>query len=599
MAEKRESTGPGGDTAALASALGKIAEQSQRLIADFVHRQSRGPKDESWDPLNISGAFLEMTRRMMAEPAKLAQAQTELWQSYLQLWQTTADRMMGKEAPRIAEPQKGDRRFRHPDWEQNPIFDYIKQSYLLTSNWLVNTVRKVDGLDDETAKRIDFYTRQFVDAMAPSNFALTNPEVVRATIDSNGQNLIKGLSNLLTDLERGKGRLHIRMSDDTAFEVGRNVAVTPGKVVFQNDLIQLLQYLPVTEKVRKRPLLIVPPWINKYYILDLKPENSFIKWATEQGHTVFVVSWVNPDGRLAQKTFDDYLIEGPVAALGAIEAATGGTSANVIGYCIGGTLVACTLAYLTAKKKNSIASATFFATLVDFTDPGELSVFIDEEQLMQLERRMSEKGYLEGADMATTFNMLRANDLIWSFVVNNYLLGKDPFPFDLLYWNSDSTRMPAAMHSFYLRTMYQENKLIQPGGIKLAKTTIDLHKVAVPTYVLATRDDHIAPWTSCYAPVRTFAGPVKFVLSASGHIAGVVNPPAAKKYCYWLNDARPQDPAEWLKGAKEHPGSWWSDWDAWVKALGDGEVPARQPGDGRLKVIEDAPGSYVRVRTTE
>jgi polyhydroxyalkanoate synthase len=599
MAERRESTRAGVDAADLTATFAKIAEQSQRLIADFMHRQARGSPAESWDPLNISAAFIEMTRRMMADPGKLAQAQADLWRSYLQLWQATTDRMLGKEAKSVAEPPKGDRRFRHPDWEQNPIFDYIKQSYLLTSNWIVNTVRQVDGLDDETAKRIDFYTRQFVDAMAPSNFALTNPEVMRATIDSGGQNLVKGLSNLLTDLERGKGRLHIRMSDETAFEIGRNVAVTPGKVVFQNDLIQLIQYLPVMEKVRKRPLLIVPPWINKYYILDLKPENSFIKWAVEQGHTVFVVSWVNPDSRLAKKTFDDYLLEGPIAALDAIRDATGEEAANIIGYCIGGTLVACALAYLTAIGKPAVASATYFATLIDFEEPGELGVFIDEEQLVQLERRMSEKGYLAGADMATTFNMLRANDLIWSFVVNNYLLGKDPFPFDLLYWNSDSTRMPAAMHGFYLRSMYQENRLTQPGGITLAGVPIDLHAVRTPTYVLATREDHIAPWTSCYAANRTYAGPVRFVLSASGHIAGVVNPPAAKKYSYWTNDARPADPPEWFKGATEHPGSWWPDWNDWAAAYEDGEVPARQPGDGKLKIIEDAPGSYVRVRATD
>jgi polyhydroxyalkanoate synthase len=600
MAKQGESLSGGVDTGELAATLGKIAEQSQRLIADFMHRQARGERAGNWDPLNISGAFLEMTRRMMADPAKLAQAQADLWRSYFDLWQATADRMMGKPAKPVAEPVKGDRRFRHPDWEENPIFDYIKQSYLLTSNWIVNTVRQVDGLDDETAKRIDFYTRQFVDAMAPSNFALTNPEVVRATVESGGQNLIRGLGNLLSDLERGKGRLHIRMTDEAAFEVGGNIAVTPGKVVFQNDLIQLLQFEPATEKVRKRPLLMVPPWINKYYVLDLRPENSFIKWAVEQGHTVFVVSWVNPDSALARKTFDDYMLEGPIAALDAIRDATGEDSANIVGYCIGGTLVACTLAYLATKRgKSRVASATFLATLVDFAEPGELGVFIDEEQLMELERRMNEKGYLEGADMATTFNMLRANDLIWSFVVNNYLLGKDPFPFDLLYWNSDSTRMPAAMHSFYLRRMYQENKLVEPGGLSLAGVPIDLRRNKLPTYILAARDDHIAPWRSCYAGTRIYTGPTRFVLSASGHIAGVVNPPAAKKYAYWTNDAHPADPAQWFAGAAEHPGSWWTDWDAWVAAHGDGEVPARRPGDGKLEVIEAAPGSYARVRASE
>ena len=356
---------------------------------------------------------------------------------------------------------KGDRRFRDAAWDNNTLFDYIKQSYLLTARWLQNTVREVEGIDARTARKVDFYTRQFVDALAPSNFVMTNPEVLRATIESRGENLLQGLKNLLDDLERGKGRLAIKMTDMNAFRIGENIAVTPGKVVFQNDLIQLIQYTPTTEKVQRRPLLIMPPWINKFYILDLRPNNSFIRWAVEQGHTVFVISWVNPDQHLAAKTFADYMREGPLAALDAIEMATGEREANVIGYCLGGTLLACTLAYMAAKRDSRIKSATFLVTMVDFAEAGELSVFIDEEQLSSLEERMNAKGYLEGRDMATTFNMLRANDLIWSFVVNNYLLGKSPFPFDLLYWNADSTRMPAAMHSFYLRNMYQENLLVK------------------------------------------------------------------------------------------------------------------------------------------
>ena len=370
--------------------------------------------------------------------------------------------MMGSDA-KAAVPSPDDRRFKDAAWEENQLFDFIKQSYLLTARWLTQTVREVDGLDEKTAKKVDFYTRQFVDAMAPTNFLLTNPEVLRATVESHGENLVKGLQNLLEDLDRGKGKLRIKMTDLEAFRIGENIAVSPGKVVFRNDLIELLQYAPTTEKVYKRPLLIIPPWINKFYILDLREKNSFIKWAVGEGHTVFVVSWVNPDETLAAKSFEDYMLEGPVAALEAMEKATGEPDANVIGYCLGGTLLACTLAYMAAKKDSRVVSATFFASLVDFKEPGELGIFIDEEQLAALEERMNEKGYLEGTTMATTFNMLRANDLIWSFVVNNYLLGKDPFPFDLLYWNSDSTRMPAAMHSFYLRNMYQANKLVQPG----------------------------------------------------------------------------------------------------------------------------------------
>src|SRR6202162_1391041 len=356
---------------------------------------------------------------------------------------------------------------------------------------------------------------------------MPSPERLRAPVDSRGENLVNGLKNLLDDLERGKGHLAISMTDMAAFKIGENVATTPGKVVYQNDLIQLLQYAPTTETVKRRPLLIIPPWINKFYILDLRPENSFIKWAVEQGHTVFVISWVNPDEHLARKTFEDYMREGPLAALDAMNEATGEREANVIGYCLGGTLLASTLAYMAAKRDARVKSATYFVTMVDFAEAGELSVFIDEEQIRALEQRMEKKGYLEGSEMATTFNMLRANDLIWSFVVNNYLLGKDPFPFDLLYWNSDSTRMPAVMHSFYLRNMYQKNLLVKPGGLKIGGVPIDLRTITTPTYILSTREDHIAPWRSTYAATQIYAGPDKFVLSASGHIAGVVNPPGS------------------------------------------------------------------------
>jgi polyhydroxyalkanoate synthase len=458
-----------------------------------------------------------------------------------------------------------------------------------------STVKDVEGLDDKTAQKVDFYTRQFVDAMAPSNFLMTNPEVLRETLESGGENLVKGLDNLLEDLERGKGRLKIRMTDTEAFKLGENIALSPGKVVFQNDLMQLIQYAPTTEEVFKRPLLIIPPWINKFYILDLRPKNSFIRWAVEQGHTVFVISWVNPNEKLKSKSFEDYMTDGPLAALDAVEAATGEKDANVIGYCLGGTLLACTLSYMAAKKDARVKSATFFTTMMDFKDSGELGVFIDEVQLAALEEKMKDKGYLEGADMATTFNMLRANDLIWSFVVNNYLMGKDPFPFDLLYWNSDSTRMPAAMHSFYLRKMYQENKLVEPGGVTLKGVKIDLGKVKQPACLISTREDHIAPWKATYSATQLLGGKVKFILAGSGHIAGVVNPPEAEKYGFWTAAKNPADPEDWLRAAEEHKGSWWPEWQRWIAALTGEKVPARQPGDGKLKPLEDAPGSYVRV----
>ena len=586
------------DAAELSRHLGEIAEKSQRLVADFLGRQAGPDGIGMANPMAIGAAFFEMTARLMSDPARLMQAQMSLWNEYLSLWRHTTQRMLGGEAAPLVEPGPEDRRFRDQAWSDSALFDFIKQSYLLTARWIQGAVKDVEGLDERSARKVDFYTRQFVDALAPSNFLLTNPEVLRATIESRGENLVNGLKNLLDDLERGKGRLHISMTDMAAFKIGENVAATPGKVVYQNALIQLIQYTPTTGTVKRLPLLVIPPWINKFYILDLRPRNSFIRWAVEQGHTVFVISWVNPDERLAAKSFEDYMREGPLAALEAMEQATGERAANVIGYCLGGTLLAATLAYMAVKRDNRIKSATYFVTMVDFKEAGELSVFIDEEQLQALEQRMSKKGYLEARDMHTTFNMLRANDLIWSFVVNNYLLGKQPFPFDLLYWNADSTRMPAAMHSFYLRKMYQENLLVRPGGITLGGVPLDLRRIKTPSFLLSTRDDHIAPWRSTYAATQLYSGPVKFVLSASGHIAGVVNPPGGK-YGHWQNDSNPPTPEEWLAGATQVQDSWWPEWERWVAQYAGGEVPARQPGDGKLSPIEDAPGSYVKVRAED
>ena len=432
--------------------------------------------------------------------------------------------------------------------------------------------------------------------MSPTNFAATNPKVLKAAAETKGESLIKGLDQLLKDLEKGKGELRISMTDTEAFELGVNVAVTPGKVVYQNDLMQLLQYDPTTKEVAKWPLLIVPPWINKFYILDLQPKNSFIKWATDQGHTVFVIAWVNPDERHADKQFENYMLEGPLEAMDAIEKATGEKDLNVIGYCIGGTLTASTLAYMAVKKDNRVKSATFFTTMVDFSEPGELGVFIDEEQLQRLDEHMEKIGFLDGRYMSQVFNMMRDNDLIWSFVVNNYLMGREPMAFDLLYWNSDNTRMPKMMHSLYLRKIYLENKLVELGGITMGGVPIDLTKIKTPVYWLSKKDDHIAPWKSTYMATQLYQGPKKFVLSASGHIAGVINAPAANKYCYWTNAKTPEDPDAFFDGAKQHEGSWWPDWQKWVAKHSNGQVPARKPGDGKLKVIEDAPGSYAKVR---
>ena len=589
------------DPAEFSRHMSEIAARSNKILTEFIARQQETGGAGQFgmsDPLNITNAFVEMTSRMMSDPTRLWQAQIGLWQGYMSLWQATASKMLGSPAEESVTPEAGDRRFRDSAWDENVVFDYIKQSYLMTARWMQHTVEDVDGLDEKTRRKVDFYTKQFADAMAPSNFLMTNPEVLRTTIESGGENLVKGLENLLADLERGHGELQISMTDQDAFEVGGNVATTPGKVVFQNDLMQLIQYSPTTEEVMRRPLVLVPPWINKFYILDLRAKNSLIKWAVYQGITVFVVSWVNPDETLAKKSFEDYMLEGPLAALDAIEKATGQKEINAIGYCIGGTLMAATLSYMATKGDDRIKSITFFTTMVDFAEAGDLSVFIDEEQLAALEDRMNKSGYLDGKEMATTFNMLRANDLIWSFVVNNYLMGKEPFPFDLLYWNSDSTRMPAAMHSFYLRKMYQENKLVQPGAITLAGVPIDLSQNKLPTFILSTKEDHIAPWKSTYAATQIYSGPIRFCLAGSGHIAGVVNPPSDKpKYGYWTRTGKsPKYPEKWLEGAKFNEGSWWPEWKKWLERHAGGTVPARVPGDGDLKVIEDAPGSYVKVR---
>ncbi len=585
------------DATRLGRSMADIAERSQRIVGEWLKRQSESGLPPA-DPLNVGRAFMEMTTRLMANPVKLIQAQMGFWQDYMSLWQNTARRMMGVDRSPVIEADPKDRRFRDDAWKESEVFDFIKQSYLLSARFVQDVVTHVDGLDTQTAQKVDFYSRQFIDAMSPSNFLLTNPEVLRKTAETGGENLIKGLNNLLNDLERGKGRLHIKMTDMDAFRVGENISVSPGKVIYQNDLLQLIQYSPATDKVLRRPLLIVPPWINKFYILDLRPRNSFVRWAVEHGHTVFMVSWVNPDEKLCEKSFEDYMLEGILAPLDAIEAATGEREVNAIGYCLGGTLLSSTLAYMAAHGDDRIKSATFFVTLMDFRESGELNVFIDEEQIKMLEDKMNKRGFLEGDEMATTFNMLRANDLIWSFVVNNYLMGNDPFPFDLLYWNADSTRMPARMHSFYLRNMYQENRLAEPGGISLADTPIDLSRVKVPAYFMSTREDHIAPWRATYRGTHLLSGKNRFVLAASGHIAGVVNPPEGGKYSHWINDDLPDDPEAWFLGATEIAGSWWPDWQRWITAIDKRQVKARVPGDGKLSPIEDAPGSYVKVQLT-
>jgi polyhydroxyalkanoate synthase subunit PhaC len=585
------------DPEVLQKSLTDIAERSARVVSEFIEKQPHAEVAQSLEDLGVNRAFMELGTKLMANPGKLAEMQVRAWDDYLKLWSAMVMKAAGGQPTPVREPSRGDNRFKSELWQNNFVFDYIKQSYLIAADHVQRTVAEAQGLDDQTARKVNFFTRQFVDALAPTNFVLTNPEVLKATQESGGQNLLKGLEHLLKDLDRGHGKLAISMTDYEAFELGVNVATTPGRVVYQNDLMQLIQYEPATPQVDRTPLLIVPPWINKYYILDLRARNSFVKWAVDHGLTVFVISWVNPDKRHADKTFDDYLREGPVAAMDAIERATGEASVNLIGYCLGGTLTACLMSWLeTAGRPDRVKSVTYFTTMIDFTEPGELGVFVDETSVANLEKRMAARGFLEGSDMAGTFNMLRDNDLIWSFVVNNYLLGKDPFPFDLLFWNSDSTRMPPKMHAFYLRNMYLKNLLTKPGALEVCGAPVDLGQVDTPTYFISTMEDHIAPWKSTYAGARLFAGPVRFVLGGSGHIAGIVNPPVAQKYCYWTNPQLDADPEKWLAGAERREGSWWDDWGAWVSGFGDGKVAARVPGSGGLKVIEDAPGSYAKLR---
>jgi polyhydroxyalkanoate synthase subunit PhaC len=569
--------------------------ETARLLTEHLARQQDPTSVAEPDELGLGKAFSDLAAQLMSDPAKLAEAQMRMWKDYVDLWQNAAQAFFGQKTETAA--TKPDPRFKDALWENNFLFDFIKKSYLVTAQNLQQTVADVQGLDPQSARKVKFFTRQFVDALSPSNFLFTNPEVLKRTVETGGKNLLEGFNNLLQDLDRGDGKLAISMTDYSAFKLGENVATTPGKVVFQNDLMQLIQFSPSTPDVYKTPLLIIPPWINKYYILDLREKNSFIRWACAQGHTVFTISWVNPDERHVHKKFEDYLIEGPLAALDAIEKATGEHETNVIGYCLGGTLFACMLAWLTAKKQQQrVKSATFFTTLIDFSEPGELGVFVDENIVASLEKRMATRGYLEGSEMAGTFNMLRANDLIWSFVVNNYLMGKEPFQFDLLYWNSDATRMPAAMHTYYLRNMYIENRLRVPGGLELAGVPIDLSKIRTPAYFISTLEDHIAPWKSTYLGAALLKSPVRFVLGGSGHIAGIVNPPAANKYWYWTRDGALPAAEEWLATAQKHEGSWWTDWGNWVAAFDAEKVAARVPGAGKLKVIEDAPGSYAKFR---
>jgi len=548
------------------------------------------------DPFNLVEAWQQWYEAMLKNPEKMIETSMNYWQDTMKLYQQTAMQMMGIDSEPVIQEGKGDRRFRHQAWEEQPIFNAIKQSYLLGSKCFRDLASNTEGINEQTARKMAFFTEQYIDSLSPTNFALTNPEVIEKAVETKGENLLNGFQNMLADFKKGNGTLKISMTDTDAFELGKNIASSPGKVVFRNRMFELLQYEPGTETVNSIPLLIVPPWINKYYVLDLQPENSFIKWLSDQGHTVFVMSWVNPDETYHDVEFDHYVIDGMIAALDAVNRATGEDKCNAIGYCIGGALLATSLAYLKSKGDDTINSATFLTTMLDYSEPGELGIFTDEEQLESLKEKMSKKGYLEGDYMAGVFNMLRANDLIWSFYVNNYLLGKSPKAFDLLYWNSDSTRMPASMHTWYIKNFYVDDKLKEPDGVSIDGIGINLSKIDVPTCFVSTIEDHIAPWKSTYAGTWLVSGPVKFILSGSGHIAGIINPPAAKKYNYRTTDNPPSDLENWVEDARVNEGSWWPEWQNWISRKCGKKIPCRVPGDGKLDIIEDAPGSYVRTR---
>src|SRR6516225_4855758 len=586
------------DAEAFAMNIAKAMESGGKALAAYLKPRESGevrdkPPEELTEVIKTLGAVAEY---WMSDNERASDIQTKIAKGYLDLWGSAMRRLAGEAAMPAITPSPRDRRFADSEWKSNQFFDFVMQAYLLTTQWAYDLVRNAEGLDPHTRKKAEFYVQQITNALAPSNFVLTNPEVLRETLASNGNNLARGMNMLAEDIEAGKGTLKIRQSDPANLELGINIATTPGKVIYQNELIQLIQYEPATEKVLRTPLLIVPPWINKFYILDLRPEKSFVKWCVDQGVTVFMISWVNPDKNLGTKTWEDYMKQGPLAAMDAIEKATGEMKVHTLGYCVGGTMLATTLAWLAEKRRVRVTSATFLAAQVDFSHAGDLLVFVDESQISALERDMQESGVLEGAKMAMAFNMLRSNDLIWSYVVSNYLKGQTPSAFDLLHWNSDATRMPAANHSYYLRNCYLENRL-SSGTMVLDNTLLDLSKVKVPVYNLATREDHIAPADSVLYGSQFFGGPVKYVLSGSGHIAGVVNPPASNKYQYWTNDnIKDVTVAQWMKGAEEHKGSWWPDWREWLGGLDPEEVPARSVGSDAMPPIEEAPGSYVRVR---
>ncbi|MFD1326872.1 poly(3-hydroxyalkanoate) polymerase subunit PhaC [Mycoplana ramosa] len=581
---------------ALAVNLARTLEQLGKAASAWLAPRERGEKvDTVAEPVvDMVKTLSKVSEYWLSDPRRTLEAQTHLLGSYFGIWSKTLQKLGGEPVEESDDKRGNDKRFADEDWANNPFFDFLRQAYFVTSDWADKMVTEAEGLDERTRHKAAFYVKQITSAISPTNFVTTNPQLYRETVATSGENLVRGMRMLAEDIAAGKGDLKLRQTDTSKFAVGENLAITPGKVIAQSDICQVLQYDATTKEVLKRPLLICPPWINKFYVLDLNPQKSFIKWAVGQGHTVFVISWVNPDERHAHKDWEAYAREGIGFALDTIKQACGEDEVNAIGYCVGGTLLAASLALHAREGDKRIRSATLFTTQVDFTHAGDLKVFADEDQIASLEQGMRTVGYLEGSKMATAFNMLRASELIWPYFVNNYLKGQEPMPFDLLYWNSDSTRMPAANHSFYLRNCYLKNNLSR-GEMVLAGQKISLKDVKIPIYNLATREDHIAPAKSVFIGSSAFGGKVTYVLSGSGHIAGVVNPPDRAKYQFWTGGPPRGDYDDWVKKAKEHQGSWWPHWHAWIEAQDNRRVPARKTG-GPLNSIEEAPGSYVRVR---
>ena len=590
------------DVERLATNAARFIEQGGRALAAYLKPFEKADtgqikRNDMSDLVAVAlTAIGKVAEHWSSDPVRLAEAQAAIATPFMQLWAQTYRRMLGEEVEPIVPVAKGDKRYAAPEWAGLPLYDFLRQAHAIGAGWAEDLVERSSELDPRTRAKAKFYLRQIASAMSPANFIATNPELLRQTLATSGENLVAGALHLAEDMEAGGGQLRIRQTDPSKFEFGVNVAATPGKVVFRNDLMELIQYNPTTESALARPLLIVPPWINKFYIMDLSAEKSLVRWIVEQGVTVFMVSWVNPDERHRDKTFSSYMHEGIFAALDAVKAATGERQVNAIGYCVGGTLLSTALAYMARTGDDRIQSATFFAAQADFTDAGDIQVFIDEEQLTALEAKMAGTGYLEGSKMAMAFNMLRPNDLVWSYVVDNYMRGKKPAAFDLLYWNSDSTRLPIRNHTYYLRNFYIHNKLAK-GEMEIDGIKLDLRKVIIPTYFVATKDDHIAPAHSVFRGARLFGGEVQYTLAGSGHIAGVINPPVKNKYFYSTGPRPEGELPDWVAASVRHDGSWWPDWMAWLTERAPERIEARVPGAGGLPILGDAPGEYVRVKS--